>query len=473
MNRKDFFLKTGLFGAASLVSGSTAIGQQKERNNTIFDLSDIPIFCGHEHWGSIFSIGQSPAGFNADVKPGALPIRKTTLVDIIMDPYFSGIMNGVGISPLQFPEANNRIDIFKKAAYSPVEAYQLVSKSLKDFQLKGTYQCLRLAMDFTYGFNLSEQNQEEIRNVNFQITKNYSNMFSWYRKVMKKANLVELIRPVQPEFYFADYNTEAAIEELSFTSTLLRIDKFLDFWKELDTRRDTLSNILGVDPVDANSWREFLDKLFIHAATKGCIGIKQLQAYYRSLNFKSVNDNEVVFRGNLSDTEVTVFQDWVMHECCRLANIRKWPHQIHVGTHNLTQSNPLPLEKLARMYPDQKIVMLHCWPFIKEAGFLAQSFPNIYIDTCWQQVLNPEFLKQSLETWLGYIPINKITMSNDSTSVEMAVGSSFITRQVVTGALSKQKEFTNINEKGMMEIATSLMYNNSVEIYGIGKKIFI
>ena len=29
------------------------------------------------------------------------------------------------------------------------------------------------------------------------------------------------------------------------------------------------------------------------------------------------------------------FQDWIMHECCKQAHDRGWPHQVHVGTHNL------------------------------------------------------------------------------------------------------------------------------------------
>ena len=158
-----------------------------------------------------------------------------------------------------------------------------------------------------------------------------------------------------------------------------------------------------------------------------------------------------------------------MHTCCELTNHRKWPHQIHVGTHNHPDSNPLPLETLAKMYPDQKIVMLHCWPYFEEAGFLAQAYPNVFIDTCWQPVLNPDFLMQSLETWLGYIPLNKITMSNDSTSVEMAVGASLLTRKILSSALEAQKSSAGLHDNEVREIAAQLLHNNSAEIYGIGQ----
>ena len=121
------------------------------------------------------------------------------------------------------------------------------------------------------------------------------------------------------------------------------------------------------------------------------------------------------------------------------------------------------------MYPDQKIIMLHCWPYLEEAGFLAQAHPNVFIDTCWQPILNPDFLRQSMNTWLGYIPLNKWTMSNDSTSVEMATGASMITRKVLGEALSTKQKQAGLSENEVREIATRLLHNNAVAIYGAGQ----
>ena len=287
---------------------------------------------------------------------------------------------------------------------------------------------------------------------------------------MKKASLTHLIRPVHPEFYMSDNNSATAAKELAYTSTVMRIDPLMDFWNEENLRRDKLADALGTDPVDAKSWRAFLEKLFNRIEAQGCLGIKQLQAYHRNLDFEPVDDKSVVFRGTLSEQEKKRFQDWVVHACCELANQRQWPHQVHVGTHNHPLSNPLPLSSMARRYPDQKIVMLHCWPYMEEAGYLAQAHPNVYMDTCWQPILNPDFLRQSLQTWLGYIPLNKITMSNDSTSVEMAAGASMITRKVLKETLIKQKSQAGLKEHEEHEIAAQLLHNNAVEIYGLGTK---
>lgn len=370
MDRKEFLSTGAILGAMTIAPGGKIASQIKDDPMEENLYLDIPVFCSHEHWGSISSIGQFPGGFNADLRPGALPQRETTLVDLLVDPYMAGSLMGNGFNPLN------------KERNQPL-AYTELLEALKNFRLKGTFLSLRLGINLAYGYD-----------------------------------------------------------------------------------------ILKPDPVDAKSWREFLEKLFNRIEAQGCLGIKQLQAYHRNLDFEPVDDQSVVFRGELNELEKKRFQDWVVHACCELANQRQWPHQVHVGTHNHPLSNPLPLSSLARRYPDQKIVMLHCWPYLEEAGYLAQAHPNVFMDTCWQPILNPDFLRQSLQTWLGYIPLNKITMSNDSTSVEMAAGASMIARKVLKETLIKQKSQAGLKEHEEYEIAAQLLHNNAVDIYGLGTKHF-
>ena len=163
---------------------------------------------------------------------------------------------------------------------------------------------------------------------------------------------------------------------------------------------------VGSEAGDAASWRDFLEKLITLARENGCAGIKQLQAYRRDLDFEKPEDSVVRFNGELNHDEQRIFQNWLVNECSRLADDLGWPHQVHVGTHNLPESNPLPLQKLARRYRKQKIVQIHCWPFQREAGYLAKLHPNVYIDTCWQAVLNPAYLREALDSWLYRIAAN-------------------------------------------------------------------
>ena len=84
--------------------------------------------------------------------------------------------------------------------------------------------------------------------------------------------------------------------------------------------------------------------------------------------------------------------------------------------------------------------MIHCWPFLEEAGTLARQNPNIYIDTCWQPILNPAFFRTAIEQWWNYVPSHKITCGHDATTVEMAVGSSLFTREILSDVIQEQKK---------------------------------
>ena len=238
----------------------------------------------------------------------------------------------------------------------------------------------------------------------------------------------------------------------------MRIDPLLKLTAENCPRRDQLADMVRLDPRDAKTWREFIGRLFDRARDGGAVGIKQLQAYSRSLEFAPRPDREVKFRGNLSEEEERAFQDWVVHECCRQADDRKWPHQVHVGTNNLAQSSPLPLETLARRYAGMPVVMLHCWPFLAESGYLAKMVPNIHLDTCWQTVLSPAFYGEALRLWLGYLPSHKIMCAHDATSIEMAAGSALFARETMAAEIAAAG--------GGRDTASALLHDNAARMYG-------
>ncbi len=60
------------------------------------------------------------------------------------------------------------------------------------------------------------------------------------------------------------------------------------------------------------------------------------------------------------------------------------PLQFHVGLGDrdceLHKTNPMYLLDLLRSTGDTPIVLLHCYPFEREAGYLAQAFNNVYVD---------------------------------------------------------------------------------------------
>ncbi len=348
------------------------------------------------------------------------------------------------------------------------EAFSLLRPALEQHRYTGVYQCTRRGILQLYGVDLDRLDKQSAWKLDAAVASRYAKLFEWYKTAMREARFSQLIRIVHPEFYATDESLGSAAQERSFTHTIMRIDPFLDLGNEDSPRRRALARIAGVEPVDPASWREFLRALFERAARQRARGIKQLQAYRRNLEYLPRTDSEVRWTGKRTAAEVTVFQDWVMHECCKLADDYNWPHQVHVGTNNLPQSSPLPLGALAQRYRKMKLVMIHCWPFLREAGWLAKFHPNVYIDTCWQPVLSPAFFREAITTWWNYVPYHKITCSHDSTTVEMACGSAQITRGILAEALSDQNLNMGTERGALRHAAAALLHNNAVAVYDIG-----
>lgn len=427
-------------------------------------------FCAHEHWGSFQAIGPSEDGFRADVEPGAKPSRRVTIWDLMLDPYLGWFLAAAGVEMDAQAKEAGAADFQAWWESSPQAAFDAVLPHLERQRMTGTFQCIVRGIQLCHYIDLQTITLERWHAASKQIGAAYDRIFGWYREVMQRAGFSQVIRPVHPEFYFRDQTDAAAQEELSFTKTVLRIDPLLKLWPAECPRRTALAGIIGVEPRDASSWRAFLDRLFDAIAARGALGIKQLQAYSRTLEFRPRDDAEVTWSGDLTPEQVTVFQDWVVHECCKRANDLAWPHQVHVGTHNLPRSSPLPLDALARRYPNMSLVMIHCWPYIEEAGFLAKHIPNVYIDTCWMPVLNPAFFQRALNEWLGYVPSHKIMCSHDATSIEMAVGSSLFSRELLTTALHGHALRCGVDPFAFQYAADDILHNNAVRVYRAGSE---
>lgn len=479
MDRRDFLgsLTGSSLAAAGLVDpirGGELQGEYLKMAATDDWLSEsgnppIPNFCAHEHWGSIASLGMAPEGFRADAEAGALPNRKTTLLDLIIDPYLGGWMAASGLNTAEIARKYGASDIQTAWSEAPDSVFKEVQPSLEKQQLTGVFQCLRRGIQLLHGQDIGSFDLDTWKAADQSIASHYEMMFKWYREGMGRAGFSELIRPVHPSFYLRSGSEISAKEELAFTHSILRIDPLLGLWTTDSQKREKIAEAFGVEPVDAASWKKLIQAIFDAAAQKGTTGIKQLQAYSRSLDFQEVNETQVTWIGDLTPTQVTTFKNWVVHECCEQAHERGWPHQIHVGTHNLDESSPLPLEGLAKRYPKMKLVLIHCWPFLEESGWLAKHIPNVYLDTCWQTVLNPEFFRNALKTWLGYVPSHKIMCSHDSTSLEMAAGSSLFTREILSSEVRLLGESLRIPPKTTDRIKADLLHNNAVDVYGFGQ----
>ncbi len=471
VGRRDFMRQAAAGAAAgasvSIVAAAqdTRAGQKPAANPDTqpagLDLSGIPNFCGHEHWGSIPALGMVDEGFRADVLRGALPVRPVTLWDLVLDPYGWGWLTSGGSDLGEVMRAAGRKDFFAWWAEDPAGAFAAAKPLLERHRLTGVFRCTARGILALHGVDISTFDLASWSEADRRVTAVYDDIHAWHPEAMARAGFDAVVRPVHPEFYSRSDDENGERKEKDYLRTVMRIDPLPEMWKKKCVRRDQLADMTGVEPADAKSWREFIGRLLDRARDGGAAGIKQLQAYHRSLDFQHRDDGDVKFRGDLTPEEERAFGDWVVQECCKQAHDRRWPHQVHVGTNNLAQSSPMPLEALAKRYPAMQLVLLHCWPFLAESGHLAKQTPNIHLDTCWQAVLNPAFYGEAMRMWLGYVPAHKIMCAHDATSVEMAAGSALFVRETLA------KEIAAVG--GGRDTAPALLHDNAALLYG-GKR---
>lgn len=103
-----------------------------------------------------------------------------------------------------------------------------------------------------------------------------------------------------------------------------------------------------------------------------------------------------------------------LHEALRLGK----PLQFHVGLGDrdcdLHRTNPMHLLDFLRQSGRTSIVLLHCYPYEREAGYLAQAFNNVYLDVGLSVnhlgARAAAFLARTLEL----APFRKILYSSDA-----------------------------------------------------------
>jgi len=464
--RRGFLSTAAVAAAVSADPGAGSASDAARAGSSLDAIETMPNVCAHEHWGSLPAIGRTDIGYVADNVAGATS-GDVGLFDLIFDPYLAGFLAAGGFNSNGLARENGFDDIMAMARERPVDVIRAVLPHLADQRSVGTLMCVTLGVRRLHDFDLDGLSPGNWSEIDGRINRAYSDMFGWYRRAMGQCHMSGLIRPAELSFMLEEADATQARRERVFTRPILRIDGFVEHFRRPSDRVRYCMEATGIEPHDAASWRELLGRVFEMSRERGNVGIKQLQAYTRDLDFQHRPDGDIDFAPT-DGADTRPFEDFIVHECCRLAHDFGWPFQIHVGTANLPNSSPLPLQALARRYHRAKFVLIHTWPFFDESAFLAHFTPNVYIDTCWLPVLSPSFFEAALRRYLGFVPAHKLMLSHDATSIEMACGSAQLTRTLLRKVLEEHIADGRINVSQALHLARSALHDNAREVYSLG-----
>lgn len=157
-----------------------------------------------------------------------------------------------------------------------------------------------------------------------------------------------------------------------------------------------------------------------------------------------------------------------LHQALRLGK----PLQFHVGLGDrdcdLHKTNPLLLLDFLRQSARTPIVLLHCYPYEREAGYLAQAFNNVYLDGGLSVnhlgARSPAFIARLLEL----APFRKILYSSDGFGpVELHYLGATLWRKGIGRVLSGFVADGDWSEHDARRVVDLIAHENAARIYRV------
>lgn len=155
-----------------------------------------------------------------------------------------------------------------------------------------------------------------------------------------------------------------------------------------------------------------------------------------------------------------------VHEALRLGK----PLQFHVGLGDrdcdLHRTNPMLLLDFLRQAGSTPIVLLHCYPYEREAGYLAQAFNNVYLDVG----LSINHLGARAEAFIArtleLAPFRKILYSSDAFGpAELHYLGSLLWRAGMAAVLTGFVTRDQWSEADAIRVVDLIGRDNAVRVY--------
>jgi hypothetical protein len=129
----------------------------------------------------------------------------------------------------------------------------------------------------------------------------------------------------------------------------------------------------------------------LHERAANAVGLKTIVGYRSGLAVPSLPPTSTAARvaaerwlrrgGRVEEPDLL---SWLVHEGARVAAELSLPLQVHAGFGDpdlrLRDVDPALLHDFVEAYPNVMIVLLHCWPYHRNAAYLAHVFPNVVVD---------------------------------------------------------------------------------------------
>jgi len=246
---------------------------------------------------------------------------------------------------------------------------------------------------------------------------------------------------------------------------------------------------VGIDVTTLDDYLAACREVFERFKQYGAVAFKDQSAYSRTLEYTNPTraEAEEVFNYLMADPRRTVghpegkkkLDDYLFHCFMRMAKEMELPVQIHTGHmagtwNDIEKTNAVKLRSLIELHRDVRFDLFHAnWPYSGELLYLCKNYPNVHIDFCWTNIIDPVYCQRMFKQALSSVPHSKIHGygSDYGGHADRAWAHASIARDNIAIGLSEMVEMEYMSIDEAMEVGRMWLFDNANEFFKLGMDI--
>ena len=242
-----------------------------------------------------------------------------------------------------------------------------------------------------------------------------------------------------------------------------------------------IASIVNKTVTDLDEFLNAVREIMTGLKARGAVGLKDQSAYARSIEFDPTTkvEAERIFNKCLANPNNSVgwpeakpLDDFLFHEYMRFARDMKVPVQVHTGhmagiRNRVDKTNAALLTKVLELHQEVAFDLFHGnWPYMGDILFLAKNYPNVHVDLCWVNIIDPLYTIDLLKRAVVTVPHKKINgFGGDYGIPEMIPAHLSLAQRNIASALSDLVSKKWLTENEAINIAADWLYNNPNELF--------
>jgi hypothetical protein len=243
---------------------------------------------------------------------------------------------------------------------------------------------------------------------------------------------------------------------------------------------------LGLTVTSLDEYLDACRRIFEAHKAVGAVTFKDQSAYTRTLDYGNPtrSEAEAVFNWFMEDPRrsasypdgVKPLDDYLWHAFMRMAQDMDLPVQIHTGhmagiRNDITKTNAVYLTKTIELHRDVRFDLFHAnWPYDGEFIYLGKNYPNVALDFCWANIIDPIYCQRLFQQVLSAVPHGKVHGygSDYGGTVDRAWAHASIARDNIAIALAELVEMEYIALDEAQEVAYGWLFANANAFFRLG-----